>query len=100
MADQSIHGHRVVDQAFVDVGTVTDVVYDNREMEPRWAVVKTGLIGGERYVPLKDSYVADDGRLVVPYYRASIKRAPRPNREHVITTQDEKELRDYYGVAA
>jgi hypothetical protein len=100
MADVSIYGHRVIDAALVDIGRITDVIYDNREMEPRWAVVKTGLIAGERYVPLRDSYLDEDGNLVVPYDRASVKRGPRANREHVMTTQDEKELRDYYGAAA
>jgi len=82
------------------VGKVTDVLFDDREFTPRWAVVKTGFFGGEHFVPLQNTYVDEAGRLVVPFDKASIKRAPKPPREHVLTPEIAKELRDYYGVAA
>jgi hypothetical protein len=77
---------------------VTDVLFE--EGSPDWAVVKTGLLSGEHYVPLESSYVDEDGRLIVPLFKAEIKRAPRVGREHVITTPTRNELRDYYGIAA
>jgi hypothetical protein len=67
---------------------------------PQWAVVKTGLVGGEHFVPLKASYVDEDGRLVVPHGKASIKRAPRAGRDHVVTRDVARELSDHYRVAA
>jgi hypothetical protein len=51
-------------------------------------------------MPLDDSYVDDAGRLVVPFDKASIKRAPKAGREHVLTPDVARELRDYYGRAA
>jgi PRC-barrel domain protein len=93
-------GHRVVDTHLRAVGRVTDVLYDERELGPRWAVVKTGMLGGEHYLPLAQSYLDEDGRLVVPHDKASVKHAPRARRDHVLTRETARELRDYYGIAA
>ena len=96
----ALAGHAVFDAQLRRVGTVTDVLYDEREQEPRWAVVKTGVVGGEHFVPLAASYVDQDGRLVVPHDKASIKRAPRAGRDHVVTRKIGLKLRDYYSIAA
>jgi hypothetical protein len=96
----ALTGHTVVDPDLETVGKVTDVLFDGRAMERPWAVVKTGFLGGEHYVPLDNSYVDADGRLVVPFNKTSVKRAPRVPRDHVLTRGAARELRDYYGVAA
>jgi hypothetical protein len=92
-------GHTVVDAQLVKVGKVTDVLSDERS-RPSWAVVKTGLLSGEHFVPLAHTYMDAAGRLVVPVSKSDIKRAPRVRGDHVMTTQVQRELRDYYGVAA
>jgi hypothetical protein len=78
---------------------VTDVLFDDRSV-PGWAVVKTGRLGGEHFVPLQHTYVDADGRLVVPLKKTDIKHAPRVRRDHVLTREARRELRDYYGIAA
>jgi hypothetical protein len=95
----SLTGHDVVDDQLTKVGTVTDVLSDEQST-PRWAVVKTGVFGGERFVPLERSYLDTDGRLVVPISKGDIKRAPRVRGDHVMTTEVQRELRDYYGMLA
>jgi hypothetical protein len=95
-----INGHRVVDTRMATIGKVTDVLYDNAEMEPRWAVVKVGTFGAEHYMPLMEAYVDHEGRVVVPFDKMSIKRAPRAGKDHVLSPDDERALRDYYGIAA
>jgi|SRR3954462_1659217 hypothetical protein len=97
---QTLSGLPVMDAHMEPVGKVTDVIYDDKDMSPRWAVVKTGVLGGEHCVPLDNSYVANGGELVVPFDKVSIKHGPRVNRDHILTPQLERELRDYYGVAA
>ena len=97
---KTLSGLPVMDVHMESVGKVTDVIYDDRDLRARWAVVKTGRLGGEHAVPLDNSYVADAGELVVPFDKMSIKHAPRVNHEHILTPQLERELRDYYGVAA
>jgi hypothetical protein len=96
----TLTGHAVFDNQLRRVGVVTDVLYDERVQLPRWAVVKTGAVRGEHFVPLAASYVDQDGRLVVPHDKASIKRAPRAGRDHIVTREIALELRDYYNVAA
>jgi len=96
----TLAGHPVIDPQMRRVGTVTDVLFDERQQVPRWAVVKTGVVSGEHFVPLAASYVDEDGRLVVPHDKASIKRAPRAGRDHVMTREVNLKLRDYYSIAA
>jgi hypothetical protein len=94
----TLTGRTVLDNRALRVGKVTDVLFD--EGHPDWAVVKTGPLSGEHFVPLGQTYVDADGRLVVPLQKAEIKRAPRVGRDHVITPQSRNQLRDYYGLAA
>ncbi|MDQ1425438.1 MAG: hypothetical protein QOD72_2936 [Acidimicrobiaceae bacterium] len=97
---QTLTDRKVIDDHFETVGTVTDVLYDSEQaMEPRWAIVKTGMIAGERPAPLEGAYVADSGDLVVPFDRTTIKHAPKIPRDHVLTRQDEVEIAEYYDVA-
>jgi hypothetical protein len=96
----SLAGHDVFDSHLHRVGTVTDVLFDELEQEPRWAVVKTGVVSGEHFVPLARSYLDQDGRLVVPHDKASVKRAPRAGRDHIVTRDVARKLRDYYSIAA
>ena len=97
-------GRTVLDSRSARVGTVTDVLFDDRspdlDPKPDWVVVKTGPLSGEHLMPLAHTYVDADGRLVVPLYKADIKRAPRVGRDHVITSSARNQLRDYYGLAA
>jgi hypothetical protein len=93
-------GHAVFDSHFRRVGIVTDVLYDERRQTPRWVVVKTGPVRGEHFVPLAASYVDQDGRLVMPHLKESIKHAPRARRDHVVTSDVDRELRDYWSIAA
>jgi hypothetical protein len=96
----TLTGHTVVDTNLRRIGTVTDVLYDEREQSPRWAVVKTGLVSSGHFVPLAASYVDEDGRLVVPHDKASIRHAPRAGRDHIVTRDIDRKLRDDYGMAA
>jgi PRC-barrel domain len=98
--DFALRGRTVVDTRHAEVGTITDVIFDDISSSPNWAIVKTGAWRGEHYMPLSDTYVADDGRLVAPFDRASVKRAPKARRDHVVTPEVARDLRDYYGRAA
>ena len=95
----SLTGHVVVDARLMKVGRVTDVLSDDRAV-PNWAVVKTGPLSGEHFVPLEHAYLDAAGRLVLPLSKSDIKRAPRVRGDHVMTSRVQRELRDYYGIAA
>ena len=96
----SLTGRPAVDRQFESVGKVTDVIFADTSSEPRWAVVKTGVLGGEHYVPLENTYVDENGRLVVPFDKATVKHAPKARGDHVLTRDVAEELSEYYGAAA
>ncbi len=92
-------GRTVVDSRQGKVGTVTDVLVDDRAAS-RWAVVKTGVFSGEHFMPLEDSYVDTAGRLVAPLTKTAVKRAPRVRSDHILTLEARRELSEYYNSAA
>jgi len=96
----ALTGRVVVDARLEKVGTVTDVIFDDREGAARWAVVKGGPLRVEHFVPLDGSYVDLDGRLVVGLEKTDVRRSPRARRDHLLTSEARRELRDYYGIAA
>lgn len=95
----TLTGRIVVDTHLAKVGTVTDVLVDDRAAV-RWAVVKTGVLSGEHLMPLEDTYVDTDGRLVGPLNKTIVKHAPRVRGDHVLTIENRNALRDYYNIAA
>jgi hypothetical protein len=95
----TLTGRLVVDPHLAKIGTVTDVLSDDVGAR-RWAIVKTGVLSGERVMPLEDTYVDTDGRLVATINKAIVKHAPRVRGDHVLTVENRRELRDYYNVAA
>jgi sporulation protein YlmC with PRC-barrel domain len=98
--NQSDQGRTVIDDHGTKVGTVTDVVFDDATNEATWAIVKTGLTGGEHYVPLAGAYRADDGGLVIAFSKRLVKASPKAGREHVLTASDEEMVRNHYGLVA
>jgi hypothetical protein len=93
-------GQEAIDQRGGKIGKVTDVLSDDQTGQPAWAVVNTGLIRSEHYVPLADAYETDEGRVVLAFDKDTIKHSPRASREHVLLRTTEEELRRYYGLAA
>jgi hypothetical protein len=96
----SLSGRVAVDAQFERVGKITDVLFGDLTSQPRWAVVKTGVFGGEHYVPIEHSYVDGEGRVVVPFDKTTVKHAPKAKGEHVMTRDLARDLQQYWGVAA
>ena len=61
----NLTGHDVLDDHHQKVGTVSDVLYDERG-DPRWAIVDPGPMRAEKYVPVEGAYVTEGGELVDP----------------------------------
>jgi PRC-barrel domain protein len=91
----SLTGHQVLDDHHQKVGTVSDVLYDERG-EPRWAVVNPGLMRAEHYVPVEGSYMTNDGAVVIPYGKEQVKTAAKASRDHVLDAAVERELLEHY----
>ena len=105
MSDSTIdaprfHGHQVRDVTGNEVGTITDVVYSQGTMQPRWGVVNPGRLKAPHYVPLvPPAYMSDTGAVVVPYEKRVILQAPKARGQHVLTPQVERELEVHYCVS-
>jgi sporulation protein YlmC with PRC-barrel domain len=96
--DLQVLGHRMVTERGTVIGRVNDVLIDETATDDAWAVVSTGVLRSERFVPLTAAYLAADGDVVVPYDKNTVKRAPRAD-DHVLTTPVRRELAEYYGTA-
>ena len=79
------------------VGKVTDVFFGEVGDQPEWAAVKMGLLA-ERLAPLDGAYVAEDGTLVLPYSERTVKGAPKPPRDHILTPAVADEAMSYYNL--
>jgi ribosomal 30S subunit maturation factor RimM len=93
-------GSPVVDEDGQKIGKVTDVLSDDRTLVPQWVVVELGLLGAQHYVPLEGAYQTEEGPLVIPFDKRTVKQAPRAHRNHILSKELEGELRQHYGIAA
>ena len=89
--------HHVVDESGESIGRITDVLFDGDSEVPQWAVVKPGLLHRGHYMPLRGAYHSEDGDVVVSFTKNEVVHAPVPSSEHVLTDDDERALRQYYG---
>jgi len=91
----SLTGHVVVDDHHQKIGTVSDVIYDDRG-DARWAVVDPGPLRSEKFVPVDGSYVTEGGEVVIPYGKEQVKHAPKAGRDHVLDSRTASELEQHY----
>lgn len=75
---QAYSGHPVIDRHGTEVGTITDVVYDEVTEEPTWGVVSPGLLHARHYIPLTPPvYLDTGGAVVVPYDKTDVLQIGR-----------------------
>jgi hypothetical protein len=81
-------GDNLHDRAGQKIGKITDVIYDHRTLEPRWFVVKVGLLKGHHLVPV-GSVSMSGSEVAVPYDKELVQTAPKP--EGPVATETEQE---------
>ena len=80
------------------IGTIEEIYLDNETQAPEWALVKTGLFGGNgTFVPLRDADEAD-GSLRVPFDKATVKDAPTMEPDGRLSQSEERDLYRHYGL--
>ena len=94
----NLTGHAVLDDHHHKVGTIIDVLYDERGAA-RWAVVDPGVMRAEKFVPVEGAYVTESGEMVIPYAKEQVKQAPKAPRDHVLDSQTEVALERHYEVS-
>lgn len=88
----------VLDRSGHKVGTISDVVSDAATLEPVWLVVDVGLMKSSHYMPARAVHPSGDGNLVTEFDKDTVKTAVKPNRDHVLTPEEDAELRIHYGM--
>ncbi len=86
----------VIDRGGEKVGTVSDVVSDTATLEPKWLIVDVGLMKTSHYLPVEAVQRNDEGQLIIPFDKETVKTATKPNKGHVLTPEDDRELREHY----
>ncbi|NJQ00330.1 PRC-barrel domain-containing protein [Streptomyces zingiberis] len=95
---QELPGRSVVDRDGQKVGPVQQVYLDDATGEPEWITVRTGTFGAkETFVPLAGARLTPD-RVQVPYTRAAIHAAPRPEAGGHLDPGEEEDLYRHYDV--
>jgi hypothetical protein len=96
-------GHDVYDSEGHKIGEITDLYYDDVTQKPEWLEVKTGFVGGKRFIPIQGAtrYAggddAHDDDLQVAYREDFIKSAPKISSEgEHLSPAEEQELWSYY----
>jgi hypothetical protein len=88
----------IVDRNGTTVGTIGEFYLDRETGYPTWALVDTGLFGGNQtFVPLVHATEIDDG-LQVPYEKRHIRDAPRVDLHDELSPDEEATLFGHYGV--
>lgn len=78
-------------------GPPGQVFFEDRTGHPEWVTTKTGMFGGESFVPLRDAEVAGDDAQV-PYSKDKVKDAPRIEAfEGHLSKEEEGTLNANYG---
>ncbi len=91
----SYRGHTVVDPQRKQIGTISDVVYDN-DGAPTWAVVDLGPLRAEHYLPVAPGYLSETGEFVVPVDKRQVKTAPKADKTHFVDARTETKLNRHY----
>ena len=73
------------------IGSIEEIYVDQETDAPEWALVSTGMFGGSTFVPLRDASETG-GSLRVPYDKAQVNDAPKPDADDDISEREEADL--------
>ena len=94
---RSLVGHNLIGANGEKIGKIGNLYVDVTTGEPEWLVIKAGMLGGDRFVPMTEVTVKD-GDAVVAFDKGKVKGAPHSMGEGALSPTQEKSLYRYYGV--
>jgi uncharacterized protein YrrD len=93
----SITGSAVIDRDGDRVGTATDVIFDDLDLQPRWLVVRYGTLRHHHTaVPFDRLYMTEEGDVALEPDRDTILHAPRVGKGAPLTSDEENSLEAYF----
>ncbi len=81
-------GDDLYDRGGHKIGKITDVIVNDRTLQPDWYVVREGMLRGNHLVPFRSVSASDNGA-IVPYDKALIHSAPKPDGPTLTETEQE-----------
>ncbi|WP_157009101.1 DUF2382 domain-containing protein [Agromyces laixinhei] len=90
-------GGAVLDEDGSKIGKIGQVYLDDQTGKPEWVTAKSGIGGGESFIPLASGTV-DGSDIRVPYDKDKVKDAPRLEADGHLSQDQESELYRYYGM--
>jgi hypothetical protein len=87
----------LVDKQGGELGKVTDVIPNPRDLEPEFIVVRSGMFGDERLVPVA-AVKHKDGEYVAPFGSDVLKDTPPVNQHTAPSASERTALYEHYGV--
>jgi sporulation protein YlmC with PRC-barrel domain len=97
----SLPGKKLLDQVGQEIGEIKEIYAQGGDGQPMWVTVeaKTGGMGGDTTVFVPLARIKQEGDdLVVPYSADHIENCPEIEGEDEISEEDERKLRDHYGI--
>jgi uncharacterized protein (TIGR02271 family) len=92
-------GQDLLDTNGDKIGSIDEIYVDSKTEQPEWALVKTGLFGGNgTFVPLSQAS-PEDGGVRVPYAKSHVKDAPNIEPDGELSQSEERRLYEHYDVA-
>ena len=89
-------GRELLDLNNEKIGTVADFCCDNVTTEPKWVIVKMGLLGRKKVVVPAKAIRSRGDELSVTFTKERVKNAPEPTSDGVVAEAEEQELHRYY----
>jgi PRC-barrel domain len=98
---RALPGKKVLDQMGQTIGKIKEIYADGGDGEPTWVTVEAqgGGLGAKQtvFIPLARLKQEDD-KLGVPYSADHIENAPEIESTDELSAEDERRLRDHYGI--
>lgn len=90
-------GTPVDDCAGERLGKVSGVYSDARTSEPKWLVVRLGLLAGEAAIPFEHT-AEGGGRVWAAYKREDVRASPKLKGGQALDAGQELQLCEHYGI--
>ena len=92
-------GRTAVDTDGGKLGKIEEIYLDAKTQQPEWALIQTGMFGGNSsFMPLAGA-TSDGDDVMAPYTKEQVKDAPQLDADGELSQSDESALYSHYGIA-
>ncbi len=96
----SYSGHQVLDESGDEIGTITDVVFEDGSTTPAWFIVDPGWLRSNRFVPADGAHQSPNGDVIVTYNKRWVTTSPKAGAERVLPSEKRQALLTHYRTVA